>query len=183
MTEACPGWRQVRLGSWMTQRLKTRRVPGKHNHNNNSSKNVWTMKTNCKEDRVSQLPSGKIPHFGCWLIWDLLLMFRNEKKGMVGTFIMDSQSPWCSGLFALEIMFNETDDEVIWSISFSGRELPECQGHHAFECIARYSSDLEMLNGVGSRNEAHVFQDSRGYPEPMFSPPKIVSELKHQPTR
>lgn len=58
--------------------VENARVPGKHNHNNNrSSKNVWTMKTNCKEDRVSQLPVEK---FHTLLLIDLRFVVDVPKR-------------------------------------------------------------------------------------------------------
>ena len=170
MTEACPGWRQVRLGSWMTQRLKTRGF-----QENTTTTTTEVVKTFGQWKQIARKIvfhscRWKNSTLCCWLIWDLLLMFRNEKKGMVALHHGLTISMMFS-LFALEIMFNEPMMRWFEASRFQAR-ASRCQTHHAFECIAKYSSDLEMLNGVGSRNEAHVFQDSRGTGTYVFANPK-----------
>lgn len=167
MTEACPGWRQVRLGV-LTQPLR-----GSINTTTTTTEVVTTrkMKTKRKED-CETVPGGNCTK----LLIDLSLMFRNE----MGTVALHHELTISTmfSLFVLGIML-WTDDEVIKASRFRPKlpnALPPC-----IRMYARYSSDIEMFNGVVTKRGP--CWRTAVEPEPMFSRNKIVSELKHQPTR
>lgn len=114
MTEACPGWRQVRLGSWMTQRLKTRGF-----QENTTTTTTEVVKTFGQWKQIARKIvfhscPWKNSTLCCWLIWDLLLMFRNENERNGCT------SSWTHNLHDVQPLCvrnydSWTDDEVIES--------------------------------------------------------------------